>query len=194
MIRYSLSLILLILLAIIAQQFLPVFISLYNARLFLLLAVFLCASITVPLPIMFFYALLGGFLWDAQCSLGALEVDPYVYPDTVPSLRFGVSILLFGFTGLFMHGFRPLFLQGKWYLSAFLTGAATFLFCLSEYLLIDFARGSLTMHSKVFLQCFYTALFSIVVSPLIFALLFQVAKWFRHSVIPSQKDKKIYLS
>jgi cell shape-determining protein MreD len=193
-IRYSLSLILLILLAIVAQQFLPVFISLYNARLFLLLTVFLCASVTVPLPVMFFYALIGGFLWDAQCSLSAMKVDPYVYPDPVPSLRFGVSILLFGLTGLFMHGFRPLFLQGKWYLSACLTGAATFLFCAGEYLLIDFARGSFTFHSKVFLQCFYTALFSIVVSPLIFALLFQDAKWFHHAVIPGNKEKKMYLS
>ncbi|MEN9990891.1 MAG: hypothetical protein RLZZ224_593 [Verrucomicrobiota bacterium] len=194
MIRYSLSLIFLILLAIIAQQFLPVFISLYNARLFLLLAVFLCASITVPLPVMLFYALLGGFLWDAHCSLSSMEVDPYVYPDPVPSLRFGMSILLFGFTGLFMQGFRPLFLEGKWHLFAFLTGAATFLFCLSEYLMIDFARGSFTIHSKVLLQCFYTALFSIIISPVIFALLFQLAKWHRHTIIPGLKDKNNYLS
>lgn len=180
------------LLAIIAQQFLPAFTTLNNARIFLLLIVFLCSSITVPLPVMFLYALLGGFLWDAQCTLGSFEVDPYVYPDPVASLRFGTSMILFGLAGLFMHGFRPFFLQGKWYMFAGLTGVATLLFCLLEYVLIDFVRGSLTIHGAVFLQCLYTALFSMALSPLIFPMLFWFSKHFHHPVMKEPNEQNRY--
>lgn len=189
MLRYAFSLLILILLAVIAQQFLPAFIDLYNARVFLLLIVFLCIAVSVPLPVMFLYALICGFLWDAQCSLGSPAVDTSIYTDPVASLRFGTSILLFGLAGLLMHGFRPLFLQGKWYLSALLTGIATFLYCLSEYSVIDFIRGSFTVDRGVLSQCGYTALFSVAVSPLIFGLLFYLARLFRHSIVESKRPK-----
>jgi hypothetical protein len=191
-IRYALSLLLLILLAIVVQQFLPAFIDLYNSRVFLLLIVFLCIAVSVPLPVMFLYALICGFLWDAQCSLSSPEVDTTIYTNPVASLRFGASILLFGVAGLLMHGFRPIFLQGKWYVSAILTGIATFLYCLSEYSLLDFFRGSFTVHRGVLLQCSYTALFSVVVSPVVFALLFLLARLYGHSIVESKKPKRIY--
>jgi cell shape-determining protein MreD len=188
--RYSISLLILILLAVIAQQFVPTFIALYNARVFLLLIVFLCIAVTVPLPVMFLFALICGFLWDAQCTLGSPAVDTSIYLDPVASLRFGTSILLFGFAGLLMHGFRPLFLQGKWYVSALLTGIATFLYCMSEYALIDFVRGSFTIDRGVLSQCGYTSLFSIIVSPVVFAVLFTIARLFDHSIVETNRAKR----
>lgn len=190
MLRYALSLLLFILLAVIAQQFLPAFIELYNARIFLLLIVFLCIAVSVPLPVMFLYALICGFLWDAQCALSSPVVDTNIYLNPVASLRFGSSILLFGLVGLLMHGFRPLFLQGKWYVSALLTGIATFLYCMSEYTLIDFIRGSFTARQGVVLQCAYTSLFSIIVSPLVFATLFYLARLFGHSIVEIKSTKR----
>jgi cell shape-determining protein MreD len=191
-IRYCLSLLILILLAIIAQQFLPAFIGLYNARVFVLLVVFLCIAVSVPMPVMFLFALICGFIWDAQCSLGSPEVDATVYTNPVPSLRFGVSILLFGLVGMLMHGFRPLFLQGKWYLSALLTGIATFLYCLGEYSLLDFFRGSFTIGRGVLLQCSYTALLTTLISPVIFALLFLIAHIFNHSIVEQKKKTQYF--
>jgi cell shape-determining protein MreD len=188
--RYAISSLLLILLAIIAQQFLPAFIGLHNARVFLLLIVFLCIAVSVPLPVMFLYALICGFLWDAQCALSSPAVDTNIYLNPVASLRFGTSILLFGLAGLLMHGFRPLFLQGKWYISALLTGIATFLYCLSEYAVLDFIRGTFTMNQGVMQQCAYTALFSIVVSPLVFAILFYLARLFDHTIVESKRPKR----
>lgn len=190
MLRYAISSLLLILLAIIAQQFLPAFIGLHNARVFLLLIVFLCIAVSVPLPVMFLYALICGFLWDAQCALSSPAVDTNIYLNPVASLRFGTSILLFGLAGLLMHGFRPLFLQGKWYISALLTGIATFLYCLSEYAVLDFIRGTFTMNQGVMQQCAYTALFSIVVSPLVFAILFYLARLFDHTIVESKRPKR----
>ena len=52
MIRYALSLFLLVLLSLAAQQFIPALTGLYNARLLLVTLVFLCASVTVGPPVM----------------------------------------------------------------------------------------------------------------------------------------------
>jgi len=188
--RYSISLLLLLLLAVIAQQFLPSLSDLYNARVFILLIVFLCIAVSVPLPVMFLYALMCGFFWDAQCTVGSPEVDTSIYQNPVPSLRFGSSILLFGFAGLLMHGFRPLFLQGKWYLSALLTGITTFLYSITEYAAIDFVRGSFTMSRGVLCQSGYTALCSIIVSPFVFWLLFYLARLFDHSIVETKRQPR----
>ena len=103
MLRYSITLFCLILLTVILQQFVPAFIALYNARVFLLLAVFLCIAVTVPLPVMFLYALICGFLWDTQCAISTSNLDASVYVDSIQNIRFGSSILLFGLAGALMN-------------------------------------------------------------------------------------------
>ena len=89
-----------------------------------------------------------------------------------------------------MHGFRPLFLQGKWYLSALLTGITTFLYCITEYAAIDFVRGSFTMSRGVLCQSGYTALCSIIVSPFVFWLLFYLARLFDHSIVETKRQPR----
>jgi cell shape-determining protein MreD len=185
--RYAITLFFLILLTVILQQFAPAFISLYNARVFLLLVVFLCIAVTVPLPVMFIYALICGFLWDAQCAISSSKLDPSVYTDSIQNIRFGSSILLFGLAGALMNGFQPIFRQGKWYLSALLTGISTFLYCLAEYSLLDFLRGSFTINHSVMLQISYTALFSLLVAPLVFILLFFIARISHYQIVVTQK-------
>ena len=51
MIRYTISILLLVVVAIIAQQFIPSLTGLYGSRFLLLALVFLCASVTVPVPV-----------------------------------------------------------------------------------------------------------------------------------------------
>ena len=189
MFRYSISVLFLILLAVIFQQFLPAFIGLYNSRVFLLLIVFLCVAVTVPLPVMFLYALICGFLWDAQCALSGDKLDMGIYQVSASSLRFGMSILLFGLTGALMHGFQQLFLQGKWYLSAILTGIATFVYLIAEYGLLDFTRGAVTINRGVMLQISYTSLFSVIVSPAIFGMLFLLARLWHHSLVETKRPR-----
>lgn len=182
MIRYTISILLLVVVAIIAQQFIPSLTGLYGSRFLLLALVFLCASVTVPVPVMLLLAFVCGFLTDAQNTIGVHGGDPEVYTRPVEQLRFGYSILLYGFMGYLMHGIQPLFRQGQWQFSAMLSGVAVFLYLLVEYLLINFIRGGLAMNQTVLLKIACSAAITMVFSPLVFWLLFRLADWSGYTI------------
>lgn len=184
MIRYSVITILLLLAAFIVQQFLPAFTGLYDSRILLVQLVFLCCAVTVGPPTMLLLAFIGGFFWDAQCALGPHGGDPEIYSHQVESMRFGYSILLFGGMGFLMQGIQPLFKQGKWQFSALLSGIAVFLYLAAEYTIINFIRGDLVLTRTTFLQISYTSILTMLVSPVIFWMLFRVAKTCQHSINP----------
>ncbi len=176
MIRYTFTIILLLLIANIAQQFIPILTELYNARVLLIPLVFLCAAVTVNYASMLLLAFLCGFLWDAQNSLGAHGGDPSVYEHPVASLVFGYSIILYALMGFLMQGIQPLFRQGKWHFSALLSGVAVFLYLLAEFLLINFVRGDFAFPAATRFQILYSSLLTMIFSPLVFAILFKLAK------------------
>lgn len=186
-IRYSITTFILLLAAFIAQQFLPVVTALYDSRILLVQLVFLCCAVTVPLPTMLVLAFVGGLLWDAQCALGPHGGDPEVYFQQVESLRFGYSVLLFGGMGLLMHGIRPLFLQGKWQFSVLLSGVAIFLYLGMEYLMITVVRGGFILTEFTVLQVMYTALLTMTLSPVVFAMLYLFAKYCRYALNPESE-------
>lgn len=175
MIRYTVALILLVLLAAIVQQFIPAFGPLYGSRLMLVVLVFLCAASTVPAPVMLMLAFLCGFLADAEGVIGAHGGDPEVYTRPVEPLRFGYSIALYAVMGFLMQGIQPLFRQGKWQFSALLSGIAVFLYLLVEYLLINFVRGGFSFGRWTFLRIAFSSGITMLLSPLVFWLLFQLA-------------------
>jgi len=183
-IRYSIMTILLLLAAFIVQQFLPAFTGLHDSRVLLVQLVFLCCAVTVDVPTMLLLAFMGGFFWDAQCALGPHGGDPAVYTQQVESLRFGYSILLFGAMGALMHGIQPLFKQGKWQFSAMLSGIAVFLYLAAEYAIINFVRGDFMLSKATALQMMYTSVLTMLFSPVIFWLLFRIAKACNHSINP----------
>jgi hypothetical protein len=183
-IRYSLITIALLLAAFIVQQFLPTFTGLHHSRIFLVQLVFLCCAVTVGPRTMLLLAFIGGFLWDAQCVLGPHGGDPEIYTQQVESLRFGYSILLFGAMGMLMQGIQPLFHQGKWQFSALLSGIAVFLYLAAEYAIINFVRGEPELTKATVLQMVFTALLTMLFSPLIFWLLFWIARVCNHSINP----------
>ena len=133
---------------------------------------------------MLLLAFIGGFFWDAQCALGPHGGDTGVYTQQVESLRFGYSILLFGAMGALMHGIQPLFKQGKWQFSAMLSGIAVFLYLAAEYTTINFVRGDFMLNKATVLQMVYTSALTMLFSPVIFWLLFRVAKACNHSINP----------
>jgi len=183
-IRYSIATILLLLAAFIVQQFLPAFTGLYHSRVLLVQLVFLCCAVTVGTPTMLLLAFIGGFFWDAQCALGAHGGDPDIYNQQVENLRFGYSILLFGGMGLLMQGIQPLFRKGKWHISALLTGIAVLLYLAAEYTIINFVRGEFTLSAATVRQMGFTAILSMLFSPVIFWLLFRIAGSCGHSINP----------
>ncbi|MFZ9938045.1 MAG: hypothetical protein ACO3JG_13460 [Luteolibacter sp.] len=184
MIRYSLATILLLLASFLVQQFLPAFTGLHHSRILLVQLVFLCCAVTVGQPTMLALAFIGGFLWDAQCALGPHGGDPEVYTQQVENLRFGYSILLFGGMGVLMQGIQPLFKQGKWHFSALLSGIAVLLYLAAEYTIINFVRGGIVINRATLLQMLYTAILTMLFSPLVFWLLFRTAALFQHSINP----------
>lgn len=190
MIRYSLITILLLLAAFVVQQFLPAFTSIHQSRVLLVQLVFLCAAVTVGPPTMLLLAFIGGFFWDAHCALGPHGGDPEVYTQQVESLRFGYSIFLFGAMGFLMQGIQPLFKQGKWQFSALLSGIAIFLYLAAEYVIINFVRGEFTLSKATILQMAFTSLLTMLFSPLVFWLLFRIARACDHSINPEAGRKR----
>jgi cell shape-determining protein MreD len=189
-IRYSFITILLLLTAFVVQQFLPAFTGIHHSRVFLVQLVFLCTAVTVGQPTMLLLAFIGGFFWDAHCALGPHGGDPAIYTQQVESLRFGYSILLFGAMGYLMQGIQPLFKQGKWQFSAFLSGIAIFLYLSAEYAIINFVRGDMVLRSSTLFQMLFTSLLTMLFSPLIFWLLFRIAKACDHSINPEAGRKR----
>ena len=182
MFLYSLSLVGLLLLSCILQQFLPSITSWYDARILILPLVVLCGSVTVSTGLMLIIAFLGGFLWDAQQILSVQHGDPVIYENPPDSLKFGCSIILDTLMGLLMQGIRPIFREGKWYLSAILTGVAIFLYLSVEYLLRGFIIGGLEFGESMFRQIGATSILTMCLSPLIFWALFRVADLCGHTI------------
>jgi hypothetical protein len=142
---------------------------------------------------MLLLALIGGTLWDAHSSLSQITGDPEVYTHPVESIRFGYSILLFGAAGYLMQGISPLVREGKWYLSALLTGIAIFLYLSAEFTIISFVRGDFVITRAVLRLLFYTSILTMLLSPLVFSILFQMAKFFDHTLYRT-KGKARYRS
>ncbi|MFM1557833.1 MAG: hypothetical protein ACKJSK_00900 [Roseibacillus sp.] len=182
MIWYHVSLILMVITACILQQFSPAFEGLYEARVLVVPLVFLCAAVTVNVGPMLLLAFVCGFLWDAQHILGQHEVDTQVYVDSQADVRFGYSIVLYAMMGFIMQGIQPLFREGKWHVSALLSGVAIFLYLFVEYMFITFIRGDLILTRSLFLKITFTALMTMFLCPLVFWSLFRLAALFHHTI------------
>lgn len=183
MIGYLFSVVSLLCTAFIMQQFMPAFSGLYDARILIVPLVFLCSSVTVSMGAMLILAFLCGFLWDAQHLPGILaEGLEGVYTRPVEQLKFGYSILLYACMGFLMQGIRPLFREGKWHVSALLTGVAIFLYLFAEFMLITFVRGDFIVTRGVMLKITFCSLLTMLLSPLVFWILFKLAAMFRHTI------------
>lgn len=171
-----------ILFALVAQQFIPALTGVYNSRLLLVTLVFLCASVTVGPPVMLALAFICGFLWDAQGALGPAGGDPEVYKYPAESLRFGYSIVLYGLIGYLMQGIQPLFRQGKWQFSTFLVGVSIFIYLVAEFLIINFVRGDFRFPRATLFQIVFTSVLTMLFSPVVFWILFQIAEKFGYEI------------
>jgi len=181
MIRYTLAILVMVVLAVILQQFVPTLTGFFGSRLMLVPLVFLCSAVTVPTPIMLLLAFVCGFLTDAQNTLGPQHGDPEVYPP-VEIMRFGYSILLYGAMGYLMQGIQPLFRQGRWQFSAALAGVAVLVYLLAEWLLVNFVRGGFSLGRPTLLMILSTSALTMLFSPPVFWILFRLAELFGYRI------------
>ncbi|MBB5350697.1 hypothetical protein HNR46_000925 [Haloferula luteola] len=182
MIRYLFSILIMVLLAVIAQQFLPALTALSGCRILPVALVFLCAAVTLPPPAMLLVAFVCGFLTDLENWMGPHGGDRAVYEVPVETLRFGYSIILYGIMGMLMQGIRPLFRRGNWQFSALLGGIAVFLYLTTEYLLINFIRGGFSFGQGTLMKITFSSALTTLFAPLVFWILFALAERFNYTI------------
>ena len=128
---FYLSLIVSMFLALVAQHFTGEMFGL-GGHVLLLPVVFFFIAAALPLPSVFFFAVVAGLMWDSLT----------VYPDTTgkSEVVFGWSVALYGALGAIMNGLRSMYLRGRWELHCILTGLLTSVIVLMEFLIITFRR------------------------------------------------------
>lgn len=182
MLRFTFSLILLLILSCLLQQFLPAITAWHNARILLLALVFVCSAVALPTPAMLILAFIAGFLWDAQQTILQNPGDPMVYEQPADAIRFGSSIVLFALMGFFMQGIQPIFRQGKWHISSLIAGVAILLYQLVEISILSFIRGHFLLTNSILIQISATSLLTLLFSPLVFWLIFRIADLFDYKI------------
>ncbi len=160
------SLFLLMGVAAVVSDFIPALSFAFGARLLLVPAIFLACALTVRFPLMLAFAFVAGVGWDAR----------HMVVDEGGGVGFGYSVFLFALTGALMQGVRPLFRRGRWEFPLLLVGAATAILLVTEWFLISFQRGSFTWPSQFWYQVWTSTLLCILISPLLFFLLFKLGK------------------
>lgn len=164
---------LLTLVAMLVQDFMPAISWAYEARFLIVPMLFFAISVAVPFPLMLCFALVTGFLWDARHLVIA---GPTLTTGQPMDLDFGYSIVLYGLMGSLMQGIRPMFRQGRWELPILMSGVATFLLLVLEYLLINFQRGEFLFPKSVWYLSATSAIFAMLLSPLFFLFVYWLAR------------------
>ncbi|HBJ82982.1 MAG: hypothetical protein Q8M07_22675 [Prosthecobacter sp.] len=180
--------VILLLLTFTVQEFIPGLEIAQYATLFLPAVFFFCASVAAPFSMMLVLAFITGFIWDARHLQGVTEsmagvedllgtgADSELSGAGSHSLPFGLSIVLFGMLGTLMQGIRPLFKRGRLELPVVMVGVATFVWLLSQFLIMTFLRGSLQFPGGVWSKMITDTLLAMLASPLIFLLLYSLAR------------------
>ncbi len=159
---FFILLLFLVLVAQIAELFIPALPWLYNVHVYIVPVIVFYGAMALPFPLMLALALYAGVLLDAltvQVIGGKVEISA------------GSSILLYGVLAGIMHGLRPLFARGHWEVHCILSGIFTSLIVLVQYLMITFRRGSLVFNREVWWQIGTPGLIAMAIAPIVFWLL-----------------------
>jgi len=179
--------IILLLFTFMVQEFIPGLEIAQFATLFLPAVFFFSASVAAPFSMMLLLAFITGFIWDARNLPGVMEslsgvedvfgtgADVELGAGSHP-LPFGLSIVLFGMLGTLLQGIRPLFKRGRLELPVLMVGLAIFVWLMSQYLIITFLRGSLQFPVGVWSKMITDSLLAMLAAPLIFLLLYSLAR------------------
>jgi hypothetical protein len=171
-------LLVLVLVAQIAEVFIPALPWLYDAHVYLVPVIVFYGAMALPFPLMLALALFAGVLMDAltvQVIGGKVEIST------------GSSILLYGVLAGIMHGLRPLFARGHWEVHCILSGIFTSLIVLAQYLMITFRRGSLVFSREIWWQIAGPGLIAMAVAPIVFWILHWVSRMTAYPYGPERR-------
>ncbi len=172
-------LLLLVLIAQIAEFFIPALPWLYNAHIYIVPVIVFYGAMALPFPLMLALVLYAGLLLDA------LTVQ--VIGEKV-ELSIGASILLYGVLAGIMHGLRPLFIRGRWEVHCILSGIGTSLIVLTQYLMITFRRGSLVFTPQICWQIAAPGLIAMAIAPILFWFLQWMGRMTAYSTLSERSD------
>ena len=170
-------LLVLVLIAQIAEFFLPVLPWLYNAHIYIVPMIVFYGAMALPFPLVLALAFYAGMLLDAltaQVISGKVEISV------------GWSILLYGVLAGIMHGLRPLFMRGRWEVHCILSGVGTSLIILAQYLMITFRRGSLVFTPEIWWQIGGPGLIAMAMAPILFWFLQWMGRITAYSYLPER--------
>ena len=156
---FFLFLLALVFVAQIAELFIPPIGLLNNAHIMIVPVIVFYGAMALPFSLMLALAFFAGLLLDA---LTVQVIGPQV------EIAFGWSILLYGVLAAIMHGFKPLFVRGRWEIHCLLSGIFTSLILLSQYLMITFRRGTLLFTRDVWWQIAGPGVVALLIAPLLF--------------------------
>src|SRR5918996_1058369 len=123
---FFLLLVVLILVAQVAEIFIPPLDWMFNARVYIVPMIVFYGAMALPFPLMLALAFIAGFLWDAMTV--------QVLDSTHVEISFGWSILLYAVLAAIMHGLKPLFIKGRWEVHCIMSGVCTSAIILAQYL------------------------------------------------------------
>jgi hypothetical protein len=172
-------LLVLVLIAQIAESFIPALPWLYNAHIYIVPVIVFYGAMALPFPLMLALALYAGLLLDVltvQVIGGKVEIS------------MGSSILLYGVLAGFMHGLRPLFVRGRWEVHCILSGICTSLIVLAQYLMISFRRGSLVFTPEVWWRIAAPGLIAMAIAPILFWFLQWMGRMTAYSTLLERSD------
>jgi hypothetical protein len=172
-------LLVLVLVAQIAEFFIPALPWLYNAHIYIVPVIVFYGAMALPFPLMLALALYAGLLLDVltvQVIGGKVEIS------------MGSSILLYGVLAGFMHGLKPLFVRGRWEVHCILSGICTSLIVLAQYLMISFRRGSLVFTPDVWWQIAAPGIIAMAIAPILFWFLQWMGRMTAYSTLLERSD------
>jgi hypothetical protein len=164
-----------VLLAQIAEYFIPTMSWMYNAHIYIVPVIVFYGAMALPFPLMLALALFAGILLDL--------LTVHVIGGKV-EISIGWSILLYAVLAGIMHGLRPLFIRGRWEVHCILTGLCTSVIVLAQYLMISFRRGSIFFSREVWWQIGGPGIVAMLLAPLIFLILHWIARITRYPYLP----------
>ena len=174
---FFLLLLILVLLAQVAEFFIPGIQFANNARIYLTPVIVFYGAVALPFPLMLALAFFAGFLLDV---LTAQVIGPRV------EISLGSSILIYAVLAGIMHGLRPLFIRGRWEVHCFMTGVCTSLLLLTQYMMINFRRGSLFFSPEVWWQIGAPGVIAMMMSPFAFWFLHWLARTTAFPYLPDR--------
>lgn len=153
------------------QIFLPPLPWLHGAHIVLMPIIMFYGTLALPWGLAMVLTFCCGLMWD----LLTIQVI-----DSTVEISLGWSIVVYSLMGSMMHGFRPLFLKGRWEVHCLLTGLFTSVILLVEYLAITFRRHNPQFPEQLWWLVGGSGLIAMLLAPVFYWLLGQLAALVRY--------------